>query len=108
TGIRDAAGNPTSLAARTPLDAAKPTISGVSDTNGASDGRVEPGDTLTFTFSEPLTPGTVPSTTSVVLTDPSGSGNDTLTLAGLLSGSAATRPNPHITPHTSTPPLPAP
>jgi hypothetical protein len=97
TGIRDAAGNLTSLTPSTPLDAAKPTIVTVSDTNGTSDGRVEPGDTLTLTFSEPLAPGTVPATTSVVLTDPSGSGSDTLALVGLLASGGSTGSNLYIT-----------
>jgi hypothetical protein len=96
TGIRDAAGNLTSVASVSPVDAANPTVAAVSDTNGLNDGRVEPGDTLVFTFSEALAPATVPSTTSVVLTDPNGSGNDTLSLVGLLAGSASTGTNLHL------------
>jgi hypothetical protein len=101
TGLRDAAGNLTTFSA-SPSDGAAPIIVGVSDTNGVSDGRVESGDTLSLTFSEPLAAATVPSTTSVVLADPPGNGTDTLALTGLLSGSGSTGSNLHITGNNST------
>ena len=96
TGLRDTAGNLTTFST-SPSDGAAPTIVGVSDTNGVNDGRVEPGDTLSLTFSERLAAATVPSTTSVVLADPPGNGSDTLALTGLLSGSGSTGSNLNIT-----------
>ncbi len=60
-GARDALGNLGSFTATTPLDRAKPAAVTITDTNGSTDGRVQPGDTVVITFSEPLAPASVPS-----------------------------------------------
>ena len=89
-GARDAAANLASFASTTPLDRAKPAAVTITDTNGATDGRVEIGDTLVITYSEPLAPASVPSSASVTMTDPVGTGNDTLTITGITNGARTT------------------
>ena len=89
-GARDATGNLGSFAATTPLDRAKPAAVTITDTNGLIDGRVEVGDTLVITFSEALAPGTVPSSTSVTVSDPVGAGNDTISIVGVTNGARST------------------
>jgi len=74
TGVRDAAGNLSSLAAVAPVDGAKPITVTITDTNGTTDGKIQAGDTLVVTFSEPLNAATVPTSTTVTLTDPNGAG----------------------------------
>jgi hypothetical protein len=101
TGARDATGNLSSFAATGPLDKAKPAAVTIADTNGTLDGKAEPGDTLIITFSEPLAPGSVPSSTTVNLTDPPGNGNDTLTLAGVSNGARTLGANNYITLNSS-------
>jgi hypothetical protein len=96
-GARDAAGNQSSFAATTPLDAARPAPLTINDTNGTTVGRAEPGDTLVIIFSEPLATGSVPATTTVTLTDPVGAGNDTLTMSGLSNGAGTTGTTNHVT-----------
>jgi hypothetical protein len=97
TGVHDAALNQGSFAATAPLDAAKPVAVTITDTNGANDGKTELGDSLSIIFSEALAPATVPSTATVTLTDPSGTGNDTLSISGILNGARTTTSNLHIT-----------
>ncbi len=83
TGIRDAAGNLSSFAASTPADAARPVpVTVTSSNNGLVAGLMEAGDLLHVTFSESLAALGSTSTT-VTETDPPGSGNDRLTVAGL-------------------------
>jgi hypothetical protein len=101
-GVRDAAGNLSSFAARTPSDGARPIVVSVTDTNGSTSGRIQAGDTVTFTFSEPLDPSTVPSSTTVSLTDPAGAGNDTLSITGILNGARDTGSPDHITTNNRT------
>jgi hypothetical protein len=96
TGVRDAAGNLSSFAAIAPADLAKPVPVTITDTNGATDGKIQVGDTLVVTFSEALAPATVPATATVTLTDPSGNGNDTLTISGITSGALATGSNNYM------------
>ncbi len=69
------------------MDRAAPVPIVTWDTNGTMEGRMQPGDTFGFTFSEPLSPATIPLTTSVVEADPAGPGPDTVTIPGLLEGS---------------------
>lgn len=83
TGIRDAAANLTAFASKVPTDGEAPIPVSVTDTSGSIDGRFQAGDTISITFSEPLLISTVPTSTTVTVTDPSGSGNDTLTLQGI-------------------------
>jgi hypothetical protein len=97
TGIRDAAGNLTSLAARAPADGARPVTVTVTDTYGATDGKIEPGDSIVITLSEAVSAATVPSSATVTLTDPNGSGNDTLAITGVMNGSRSTGSNNYVT-----------
>jgi hypothetical protein len=95
-GARDAAGNLSSFTPRTLLDKARPITALVSDTNGTTDGLIQPNDKLIFTFSEPLLATTVPTSTTVTLTDPSTTGNDTLTITGITSGARSTGSNGYL------------
>lgn len=97
TGVRDAAGNTGSFTPTTPLDKARPAAITITDTNGITDGKIEPGDTVVFTFSEPLTPASVPASTTVTLTDPVGTGNDTLTMIGVSNGARTMGANNYVT-----------
>jgi predicted alpha/beta-hydrolase family hydrolase len=98
TGVRDAAGNLGSFAARTPLDKAKPAVASVVDTNGANDGKFEPGDSLSITFTEPMAPAGVPALATVTLTDPVGTGNDTLTISGITNTARSLGANNYMVP----------
>ena len=86
TGIRDSTGNRSSFTARAPTDGAAPIPMAITDTNGANDGKFEPGDSITITFSEALRPASVPTTSNVTVKDPPGPSNDTLNLEGISSG----------------------
>jgi len=97
TGIRDAAGNLSTFAATQVTDNAIPLVTSITDTDGATNGKIEPGDTLVVTFSEPLKTSTVPSSTTVTLADPAGNSNDTLAIAGISQGARATGINGYIT-----------
>ena len=96
TGIRDAAGNLASFAAIAPVDGARPVAMTMGGTNGTIDGRIEPGDTMAITFSEPLATASVPTATTVTLADPAGTGNDTLNLTGITSTARDTGSNLYI------------
>lgn len=85
TGVRDVAGNQASFAARAPTDNARPRVMSLTDTNGATDGRIEPGDTLTALFSEPLKPSTI-NTAPTITVARAATGNATLTVTGLTNG----------------------
>ena len=97
TGIRDAAGNLSSFAATGPADGAKPVpVSVTSVNNGITAGLMEAGDTVTVTFSETIATAAGPGTT-ITETDPTGSGNDRLTVAGLTAvGGVATGSNVYV------------
>ena len=97
TGVRDAAGNLGSFAAATPLDKAKPAAVTVTDTNGTLDGRIESGDSVSITFSESLAAATVPTSTTLTMADPTGTGNDTLTLVGVSNGARTLGGSTYIT-----------
>lgn len=97
TGVRDAAGNRSSFAARAPSDAAGPAVISLAGTSGATAGRIEPGDTLSVTLSEPLALSvTLTSPVPLTLTDPSGGGSDTITLPGVFSGARSTGSNGYV------------
>ena len=96
-GARDAIGNLGTFAATAPLDKATPAAATITDTNGSLDGKAEPGDTLVITFSEPLAPASVPSSTTVTITDPVGGGNDTLTMVGVSNGARTMGANNYVT-----------
>ncbi|MDP9463621.1 MAG: hypothetical protein M3P52_03275, partial [Actinomycetota bacterium] len=96
-GARDAAGNLASFAATTPLDGARPMAMTITDTNGSINGRAQAGDTISITFSEPLDPASVPGSTTVTLTDPNTTGNDTLTMVGVSNGPRNMGSNTYVT-----------
>jgi hypothetical protein len=95
-GARDAASNLSSFAVKTPLDAAGPAAILTTDTNGTINGRAQSGDTVVITFSEPLAPASVPTSTTVTLTDPIGTGNDTLTMVGVSNGARSMGANLYV------------
>ncbi len=95
--IQDAAGNHATFAASAPADAASPVpiafrhqhnsnnsagCSGTSNTTTAPD----VCDELTSEWSEALDPSSIPSTTTLTLSDPLGPGNDTVTIPGFFAG----------------------
>ena len=61
-------------------------------------GKIEAGDTLGITFSEPLDPASVPSVVSVTEADPTGVGNDTLTITGVTLGARSLGSDSYIVP----------
>jgi len=97
TGVRDAAGNQASFTAATPIDKAAPVPLTITDTNGGTNGKAQSGDTIVITFSEPLAAASVPSLTTVTLADPSGTGNDTLALAGISNGAGDLGSDAYVT-----------
>ena len=97
TGVRDAAGNLTALSALAPLDNAGALPATVIDTNAGIEGRLGAGDTISFTFTEALDAASVPANTTVTLADPSGSGSDTLTVAGITNGARSTGSDSYVT-----------
>ncbi len=96
-GARDAIGNLGTFAATTPLDKAKPAAATITDTNGTLNGTAQAGDTVVITFSEPLAPASVPSSTTITLTDPVGTGTDTLTMVGVSNGARSLGSNAYVT-----------
>ena len=69
----------------------------ITTTAGATVGRIEVGDTLSITFSEPLAPATVPGVATVTEADPAGAGFDTLNITGLTNGNLSTGSDTYIT-----------
>lgn len=74
------------------IDRTAPTADDVQTTNGGTAGRVDTGDKLIVTFSEPMDPGTVQSgwtgaATAVTVHVGDGASNDTLTVTGTALGS---------------------
>lgn len=96
-GPRDAAGNQTAFAPRAPSDGSRPLLVSFAETNGATDGRIAPADTLSLTFTEPIAPGSVPASVTVTLTDPNNTGADRLTIAGITNGARSTGGNGYVT-----------
>ena len=85
-GIRDANGNLSSFGALAPADGAAPVPINTSRIGGTTSGLIEAGDTFTATFSEPIAAASVPGTTTISESDPSGGGNDTFAIPGLTNG----------------------
>jgi hypothetical protein len=100
-GIRDAAGNLSSFAATAPADKAGPVVVGITSSGGVR-GRMEAGDQLAVTFSEPLLASSVPSSATVSERDPSGSGNDVLSIGGITNSDRDTGSNGYVTGNNST------
>ena len=90
TGARDAAGNLGSFTTRTPIDGAKPQVLTIADTSGSLDGLAQPGDSLVLTFTEALAVASVPTAADLSLSDPVGTGSDTLTIAAVTNGARST------------------
>lgn len=84
TGVRDALGNQASFTATAPLDRAGPVPVTLIDGSGSTNGRLQTGDSLGATFSEPIASG-APTTTTITETRPT-SGNATLTITGFTNG----------------------
>lgn len=82
-GIVGSSGNPSSFAATSPADGMDPVPVSMSSTNGGTlPGVMEPGDTFTVTFSEPINPASVIAA-NVKQVDPVGPGNDFENIVGL-------------------------
>jgi hypothetical protein len=96
TGVRDAAGNQSAFPARSPTDAARPRVVSIADTDGAVNGRVEPGDTLSVTFTEAMDTTTLAGPVTVTLTDPNTTASDTLTVTGFTNGARSTGGNGYV------------
>jgi hypothetical protein len=85
-GIRDESGNETYFQAVAPADRAGPVPVRLTDTGGATNGKIQPGDTLTLTFSEPLFPSSIPISATVTMADPTTASTDQLTITGVTGG----------------------
>jgi hypothetical protein len=83
--VRDSAGNQASFAATAPADKAGPVPVSAVDTNGATDGKMETGDTFVATFSEAIAPASMPSSTPIT-EDAVGGGAVTFAIAGITNG----------------------
>jgi prepilin-type N-terminal cleavage/methylation domain-containing protein len=83
-GIRDAAGNQSSFDQMAVSDGMGPIVVGLSSTNvaGGTAGRIEAGDTLTVTFSEPLAASSLPANPTLTVT-PGQHHADTLMISGV-------------------------
>ncbi len=99
TGVLDIFDNQAAFAATTTADRASPVLVGLTDTDGATNGRMGALDTLTFTFSEPI--GTSLGLTTVTETDPNGAGNDSLSIAGVTAGAQLTNSDLYNTSNNS-------
>jgi hypothetical protein len=84
-GIRDDNGNQSSFGPTAVSDGMGPVVVALSSTNvtGGTPGKVERGDTLTLTFSEPLDPSSLPANPTLTLSPGAGTGHDVLTISGL-------------------------
>jgi hypothetical protein len=82
SGIRDAAGNQASFAATAVDDLAGPVLMTASSTAGSTANRMQAGDTLVLTFSEPLAPATLAANFAVT---EQRAGAATLTIPGLIN-----------------------
>jgi hypothetical protein len=101
TGVRDSSGNLASFTATAPADKAGPAVTALTSSGGTR-GKLEPGDQLVVTFSEPLLASTVPASTTVSERDPSGSGSDVLNIAGITDGDQDTASNNYIVTSSAT------
>ena len=99
TGIHDAAGNQASFTAVASADKANPVPMTITDTNGTTDGKIQTGDKLLVTFSEPLLAASVPTSTTMVVTGTTPF--DTLSMTGVSNGAGSTGGTNYVT--TATP-----
>jgi hypothetical protein len=70
--------------------------------SGGVAGKMEAGDQLVVTFSEPLLASSLPASTTVSERDPNGSGNDLLNITGITNGDRDTGSNNYVTSNNST------
>jgi hypothetical protein len=97
-GVRDADANPSTFGATAPADKAGPVVVSISTSvSGGTAGKIEAGDQLTVAFSEPLLASTVPSGANVTETDPSGTGDDTLSITGITNNGRDTGSDGYVT-----------
>ena len=102
SGIVDAEGDPASFPLTKPADRMSPVPVNLStDDVAGTEGVMEPGDTFTVTFSEPLDPSTVIAA-NAKQSDPNGPANDTLTIVGLTDGGIDTGTDAYVVPDEGT------
>jgi hypothetical protein len=101
SGVRDVAANLAAFAATAPADGASPVVVSLASSGGVA-GRMEAGDQLAVTFSEPLLASSLPASTTVSERDPSGSGNDVLNITGVTNGDRDTGSNNYVTANNTT------
>lgn len=94
SGITDSSGNQGTFNATAVADKAGPRLIGISDTNGLVNGKMELLDSVIFTFSEPIGIGL--GVTTVTESGPSGSGNDSIEIAGITAGPQLTNSNSYV------------
>ncbi|MGL5859210.1 MAG: hypothetical protein ACRC35_12560 [Angustibacter sp.] len=85
SGVLDGQGRAGRFGPTAPVDQAGPVPTRLASTPGATDDVMEPGDTFTVTFSEPIDPASVHAA-NVKELDPVGAGNDQLIIVGLTDG----------------------
>lgn len=86
-GIQSRSGERASFPATAPQDGAAPVPVSVTSKNvGPKAGKIEAGDELSLSFSEPLAPTSFPSTTTVSEVDPDDAGNDLLDIVDVTAG----------------------
>ncbi|MFL6098641.1 MAG: hypothetical protein ACJ71T_01655 [Actinomycetales bacterium] len=95
-GVVGGGGAAARFAATAPADAAPPVPVGLSSTPGAQPGVMEPGDTFTVSFSEPIAPGSVHAA-NVKELDQNGAGNDEVIVVGLSDGAINLGSNDYVT-----------
>lgn len=81
-GVVDGQGRQSRFPATSPADKAGPVPTDITSTNGAQNNVMEPGDTFTATFSEPIDPASVHAA-NVKEYDQDGAGNDMIIIVGL-------------------------
>jgi PKD repeat protein len=93
-GVSDHAGNSTTSAASTVrVQAPNPTLTGITDTTpGSTAGRPQVNDALTLSFSSAIAASSIPTTVTITY-NRTGTGNSTITLTGISSGSWNTGDN---------------
>ena len=97
-GIVDTGGDQSSFAATTPADRMSPIPVSITSANvGTQAGVMEPGDTFTVTFTEPLLPASVIAA-NAKQTDPLGVGNDSMIIVGLTDGAIDLGSDTFVTP----------
>lgn len=102
SGVRDLVGNQASFANCTLVDKASPKLISVSDSNVAiigTDGKMDTGDTVSFTFSEPIGLGVAVSTVSEI---DANVGYDTVDIPGVTSGPQDLKSNNYVTSNNKT------